>query len=101
MTTIQTDTLIVKRYANRKLYDCENSKYTTLKQIVSQVTAGRNVQILDNVSKLDITATTLLSALVETDDGTLDASTLQDILRAGGLVKYVNGIQVVTRLAGV
>lgn len=92
---------VIKKYANRKLYDTETSKYTTLKQIVTEVTSGRDVKVLDNVSLEDITVSTLLLALVDTEDGTIDASTLQDILRAGGIVKYVNGVQVVSRLAGV
>ena len=103
MTTTQSGIgkLIVKRYANRKLYDCENSKYITLKQIVDVVKAGRAVQVTDNVSKEDITATTLLTAIVETEDGTTEASVLADILRAGGLTKYVAGVSMVSRLAGV
>lgn len=89
MTMIQTGTKVIRKYANRKLYDCENSKYTTLKQIVSDVTAGRDIQVLDNVSQQDITVTTLLNGLVETEIGDVDAQTLQEILRAGGLTNYV------------
>lgn len=96
MTTTQTGpvigtpaiTLVVKRYANRKLYDTENSKYITLKQIVEQVKAGRLVQVVDNVLGLDITAATLLTAIVETEDGTTQAETLFNVLRAGGLEHY-------------
>jgi polyhydroxyalkanoate synthesis repressor PhaR len=97
-------TLMVKRYANRKLYNTEESKYITLKQLVEQVKLGRQVQVTDNISKEDITATTLLTAIVETEDGTTDAGVLTDILRAGGLTKYVAGVAgvaVVNRLAGV
>lgn len=101
MTTTQTETKIIRRYVDVKLYDCETSTYTTLKKIVEEIAAGRTVQVLDNVSKLDITATTLLGALVETEEGTIDTSTLMDILRAGGLIKYVNGIQTIARLSGV
>jgi polyhydroxyalkanoate synthesis repressor PhaR len=102
MTTTQTGLLVIRRYANRKLYDTENSKYITLKQIVEQIKLGRDVQVLDNVSKNDITSTTLLMALVETDDGTnSDVTTLVDILRAGGMNKYVAGVSIVSRLAGV
>lgn len=96
MTTTSNGTLIVKRYANRKLYDTENSKYITLKQIVAEINAGRNVQVVDNESKQDITATTLLTAVVESEDGSLGADTLVGILRAGGLTKYVAGLKTPT-----
>jgi polyhydroxyalkanoate synthesis repressor PhaR len=95
------DTKVIKRYANRKLYDVEASKYTTLTKIVDEVKAGRNVQVLDNVSKEDITYHTLLTALVETADMSVSSDMLVDILRAGGLTQYVNGIQTIARLAGV
>lgn len=88
MTTTQTGPKVIRRYANRKLYDTETSKYTTLKAIVGEVTSGRDVQVVDNVSKEDITVPTLLAAIVETDDGTTQTETLVDILRAGGLSKY-------------
>ena len=88
MTTTQTGPKVIRRYANRKLYDTETSKYVTLKAIADEVTAGRDIQVVDNVSKEDITVPTLLLALVETDDGTTQTETLVDILRAGGLSKY-------------
>jgi len=88
----QTGIKVIRKYANRKLYDCETSKYTTLKAIVGEVTGGRDVQIVDNVSKEDITVTTLLQAIVETDDGKTQAGTLSGIIRAGGLTKYLAGL---------
>lgn len=84
---------VIRRYANRKLYDTSKSKYTTLKEIVGFIVAGQAVQVVDNVSNEDITAPTLLSAIVETTDTPLDSTTLVDILRAGGLGKYVAGIK--------
>jgi hypothetical protein len=47
---------------------------------------------LDNVSKEDITVTTLLQAMVETEDGTTQSGTLSGIIRAGGLTKYLAGL---------
>lgn len=96
MTTTQNGPKVIRKYANRKLYDTETSKYTTLKQIVGEVTAGRDVQVLDNVSQEDITVPTLLNAIVETADSTVETGTLIDILRAGGLTKYVSGLKTPT-----
>ena len=41
-------TKIIKRYANRKLYDTERSKYVTLEEIAEMIKAGDDVQIIDN-----------------------------------------------------
>lgn len=85
---------VVKKYANRKLYDTETSKYTTLKAIAEEVAAGREVQVIDNGTKTDVTGEVLLMALVETDaDITGQTTTLRDILRAGGLNKFVQTLK--------
>lgn len=84
---------VIKRYANRKLYDTEESKYITLKEVVSFVVAGREVQIIENKTKIDVTAKTLIMALVETEkDVGGQTAIIGDIFRAGGLASYVAGI---------
>jgi len=85
---------IIKRYANRKLYDTEDSKYVTLKQIVESIAAGREITVIDNVTKEDITGVTLLSAIVETEkDLSGQVLTLSAILKAGGLSKFVESLK--------
>ncbi len=85
-----TEVKIIKRYANRKLYDTETSTYVVFKDIVGAIVAGREVLVVDNVTKEDITGNILLRALVETEtDTTGQATTLRDIFKAGGLGKYV------------
>jgi|ERR1700677_2745230 len=99
MTQVQTAVQVVgpkvvKRYPNRKLYDTEESKYVTLKQLASYVAAGREIQVIENVTKTDITGQTLLQALVETEvDAAGQTNTLRDIFKAGGLAKYVQLLQ--------
>ena len=39
---------IIKRYANRKLYDTEHSRYVTLEQISEMIRNGDDVKIVDN-----------------------------------------------------
>ena len=56
---------LIKRYANRKLYDTELSKYVTLQQIAEMVREGQEVQIIDNGSKQDITRVTLAQIIYE------------------------------------
>lgn len=83
------ETKVIKRYSNRKLYDTKESQYITLKKLVEEIRGGQNVVVVDNVSKIDITVPTLLSAIVETEnDTTVDANTLLNVLREGGLTKY-------------
>jgi len=67
--TPQTETKfkVVKRYQNRKLYDTETSRYVTLTELNAFVKAGREVMVIDNASKRDITAKTLLASFIETD----------------------------------
>jgi polyhydroxyalkanoate synthesis repressor PhaR len=99
MTTTQTATatLIVKRYANRKLYNTEASKYMTLGQLVEVVASGREVQVIENVTKNDITGQTLLQALVETEaDAAGQTATLRGIFVAGGLAKWVQTFKATT-----
>ena len=95
MTDTQTTgTKVIKRYANRKLYDTETSQYITLKAVVGLVTSGRKVQVIENSTKNDITSQTLVMALVETEKGLGgQAEVVTDILKAGGLTNYVAGLK--------
>jgi len=70
---------VVKRYKNRKLYDTETSQYVTLTEIQGFVKAGREVIVIDNASKRDITAKTLLASIIETESEREDLS-LSEVL---------------------
>jgi polyhydroxyalkanoate synthesis repressor PhaR len=56
---------LIKRYANRKLYDTERSCYVTLDEIAQMVKSGDDIQVIDNKSKDDLTAVTLAQIIVE------------------------------------
>lgn len=56
---------VIKRYANRKLYDTSRSCYITLEEIAGLVRAGGTIQIIDNKSKEDLTSVTMAQILVE------------------------------------
>jgi polyhydroxyalkanoate synthesis regulator protein len=66
--------LVIKKYANRKFYDTENSCYITLGQI-KEAALTRSIVVVDNVSKKDITNKTLLMALVETTEEASEITT--------------------------
>lgn len=88
-----TGVKIVKRYANRKLYDTEESCYVTLRDLVGFVEAGREVQVIDNRTKGDITGQTFLQAIVETEtDLSSQTETFKSILKAGGLKQFVTNL---------
>lgn len=56
---------VIKRYANRKLYDTRESKYVTLDRIAEFVRNGEEVKVLDNRSKKDLTKVTLAQIIYE------------------------------------
>ena len=71
--------LVIKKYANRKYYNTEESHYLTIVDIQNAVKSGRSVVVIDNVSKKDITAKTLLMSIVETE-GERDDLLLTDVV---------------------
>ena len=88
--TPKSDTRIIKRYANRKLYDTRDSRYVTLNQIAEFVKIGEDVKIIDNNSKDDLTTITLAQIIyeqekngeAETRDQTI--GTLRHFIQVGG-----------------
>jgi polyhydroxyalkanoate synthesis repressor PhaR len=56
---------VIKRYANRKLYDTKSSQYVTLDQIAQMIRAGEEVRVLDNNTKDDLTSVTLAQIIFE------------------------------------
>jgi polyhydroxyalkanoate synthesis repressor PhaR len=60
-----TKARVIKRYANRKLYDTRDSRYVTLLQIAEFVRGGEDVSIIDNTTKEDLTNVTLAQIVYE------------------------------------
>ncbi len=91
MTTgglLMAEARIIKRYANRKLYDTQHSRYVTLDQISEMIRAGDDVKIIDNKSKEDLTSVTLAQIIFEEEKKTskMSLETLRDLIRYGGEV---------------
>jgi len=79
-------TKVIKRYANRKLYDTEQSTYVTLDEIEQMVKNGEDIQIIDNSSKDDITHVTLAHIIFEQEKSNksqLPLSALRGIIQSG------------------
>ncbi len=56
---------VIKRYANRKLYDMTESCYITHEEIAVLVRNGEEVRIVDNRTKEDLTSATLTQILLD------------------------------------
>ena len=56
---------IIKKYANRRLYDTKTSQYITLDDLKQLIVSGIVVQILDARSKKDISREVLLQLVAE------------------------------------
>lgn len=82
--------VLIKRYANRKLYNTETSRYITLKGIADILEADQEVKVIDNESGEDITSVTLSQILVDTErDGrTASGNLLSELFQRGGDVLY-------------
>ena len=81
------DTRIIKRYANRKLYDTEHSRYVTLDQISEMIRNGDDVKIVDNKTKEDLTPVTLAQIIFEEEKkqrSFLPLAAMRNIIQFGG-----------------
>jgi polyhydroxyalkanoate synthesis repressor PhaR len=58
-------TVLLKKYANRRLYDTEKSTYITLSQVSDMIRKGRQVKVLDAKTDEDVTAFILTQIIVE------------------------------------
>jgi polyhydroxyalkanoate synthesis repressor PhaR len=86
-TESSAEARVIKRYANRKLYDTRESRYVTLQQIAEYVRVGEDVQIIDNKTKEDLTNVTLAQIVYEQERGKEPernaARGLRDMIREG------------------
>lgn len=78
---------VIKRYANRKLYDTESRRYVTLEDLAEFIRSGEDVRVVDHVSGEDLTSVTLLQVIFEEEKkigGLLPQVFLTRLIRAGG-----------------
>lgn len=75
---------LIKRYANRKLYDTRSSTYVTLDDVESMVREGTELQIVDQTNGKDITGATLAHIVLEQEK--LNPSFPVAVLR--GIIQY-------------
>ncbi len=87
--------VLIKRYANRKLYNTDSSRYITLKGISELIKEGREIHVVDNETGEDITPIVLSQILVDDQKQHRDDSTsgvsgqfLSEIIQKGGDALY-------------
>lgn len=61
----ETAPVIIKKYANRRLYNTETSSYITLDHLATMVREGREFQVLDARSDEDITRSVLTQIIMD------------------------------------
>ena len=62
---MDADKVVIKKYANRRLYDTSSSRYINLEDIAALVRNGKELQVVDANSGDDITRVTLTQIIVD------------------------------------
>jgi polyhydroxyalkanoate synthesis repressor PhaR len=78
---------VIKKYANRRLYDATDSRHVTLEDIRKMIASGQRVKIVDDKSGDDLTRAVLLQVIAEQEQfGTpvLSTELLETIIRFYG-----------------
>lgn len=57
--------VLLKKYANRRLYDTEKSAYVTLNQVADMIREGREVEVIDAKTEEDVTPFILTQIILE------------------------------------
>lgn len=84
MDQAEGNTVTLKRYASRRLYDASAKDYVTLEDIAQHIKEGRDVRVLDQKTGEDLTSQYLLQIIAEQNNrGTLalPVSVLIDLVR--------------------
>lgn len=80
-------THIIRKYANRRLYDPEASRHVTLDEVRAMVVAGDRVRVEDARTGEDITRSVLLQIIMEREEAgrpLLSADLLEKLIRFYG-----------------
>ncbi len=81
---------LIRKYANRKLYDTQTSRYITLEAISELVRDGHDIQVVDRDTGRDLTPL-ILSQIVVGEEKRSETHDAGDILhdRGQALIDYV------------
>ncbi len=82
-----TEPRLIKKYANRRLYDASQSKHITLEDIRNMVVSGQRVKVVEDKTNEDITRLILLQVIAEQEQfgrPILSTSLLESLIRFYG-----------------
>lgn len=77
---------LIKKYANRKLYDTTDKRYLTMDRLAELIKSGEEVSIVDNETGDDLTSSIVSQLLAREDSDTVKAvpsRVLMQMLRKG------------------
>lgn len=57
--------MVLKKYANRRLYDTGSSKYVTLDEVTERIRGGEDILVVDAATGNDLTQATLTQLILE------------------------------------
>jgi len=82
--------ILIKRYANRKLYNTQSSRYITLKGIAELLDQGEEVRVIDNETGEDITSVALSQILVDNEraNRSVPGTLISDLIHRGSDALY-------------
>lgn len=78
---------VIRKYANRRLYDPSESRHLTLEEVRDLVVAGERIKVEDAKTREDITRSILLQIIVEREEAgrpLLSAELLEQLIRFYG-----------------
>ncbi|MGH2403304.1 MAG: polyhydroxyalkanoate synthesis regulator DNA-binding domain-containing protein [bacterium] len=78
--------ILIKRYANRKLYNTRTSRYVTLDDLEKMIRAGKEIEVRDAVTGEDVTPVVLTQVILQTERGgrvALPAPFLHQLIKHG------------------
>lgn len=61
--------ILVKKYANRRLYDTVHSQYVNLRQIAERIREGHTVEVVDAATGEDLSKVILTQIILEEEKG--------------------------------
>jgi polyhydroxyalkanoate synthesis repressor PhaR len=81
------ETRVIRKYANRRLYDATDSRHVTLEDIRKLIAGGERVQVVDDRSGVDLTRCVLLQIIYEQEQlgaPVLGMDLLEGLIRSYG-----------------
>lgn len=91
-----TQSVLIKKYENRRLYDATNSRYVNLEEVAQLVQQGYDVQVVDAASGEDITRLILTQIIAEgakTSDSKFPLDILRQMVIASGRASQESAVR--------